>query len=114
MHKYGEIYLAKLPVQTESRVQQGYRPVLVVSNDKNNYYSTVISVVPLTSSQTKHHLPTHVELDGFGLEKPSIALCEQIMPIDKHRIGEKIGKIDNPYIFDSLQRAMMVQLNMAS
>lgn len=114
MYKFGEIYFANLPVQPDSRVQQGYRPVLVVSNDKNNYYSTVVSVVPLTSSRTKRHLPTHIKLDGFGLIKPSIALCEQIMPIDKHRIGEKIGQIDNPVVFNSLQRAMMVQLNMAS
>lgn len=47
MYKFGEIYFAKLPVQIDSRIQQGYRPVLVVSNDKNNYYSTVLSVVPL-------------------------------------------------------------------
>ena len=114
MYKFGEIYFAKLPVQIDSRIQQGYRPVLVVSNDKNNYYSTVLSVVPLTSSKTKHQLPTHVELEGFGLIKPSVALCEQIMPIDKHRLGDKIGVIDNPNVFSSLQRAMMVQLNMAS
>lgn len=114
MYKFGDIYFAKLPIQINSRVQQGYRPVLVVSNDKNNYYSTILSIVPITSSQTKHHLPTHVELDGFGLIKPSTALCEQIMPIDKHRMGDKIGEIDDPIVFDSLQRAMMVQLNMAS
>ncbi|MBO5377599.1 MAG: type II toxin-antitoxin system PemK/MazF family toxin [Ruminiclostridium sp.] len=60
MYKFGEIYFANLPVQPDSRVQQGYRPVLVVSNDKNNYYSTVVSVVPLTSSRTKRHLPTHI------------------------------------------------------
>lgn len=61
MYKFGEIYFAKLPVQIDSRIQQGYRPVLVVSNDKNNYYSTVLSVVPLTSSKSKHQLPTHVD-----------------------------------------------------
>lgn len=114
MHKFGEIYLAKLPVQPNSRVQQGFRPVLVVFNDKNNYFSTVLSVVPLTTSYTKHKIPTHVILEGFGLSKSSIALCEQIMPIDKHRLIEKVGEIDDPTVFDSLQRAMMVQLNMVA
>lgn len=71
-------------------------------------------VKSMTSSRTKRHLPTHIKLDGFGLIKPSVALCEQIMPIDKHRLGDKIGVIDNPNVFSSLQRAMMVQLNMAS
>ena len=92
----------------------GNKAVLVVSNDKNNYFSTVISVVPLTSSDSKHNLPTHVKLDGFGLLKPSIALCEQVMPLDKHRILEKVGTIDSQEIFYSIQRAMMIQLNMAS
>ena len=114
MYKFGEIYFANLPVQPDSRVQQGLRPVLVVSNDKNNYYSTVVSVVPLTSSCTKHNLPTHVTLNGFGLSKPSIALCEQIMPLNKHRLMEKVGTIDSKKVFNLLQRAMMVQLNMAA
>lgn len=114
MYKFGEIYLAKLPIQPDSRVQQGFRPVLVVSNDKNNYFSTVLSVIPLTTSHTKHRLPTHVLLKGFGLIKPSIALCEQIMPLDKHRLTEKVGEINDPIVFDSLQRAMMIQLNMVA
>lgn len=114
MFKFGEIYYAKLPVQPNSRVQQGYRPVLVVSNDKNNYYSTVVTVVPLTSSTTKHPLPTHVQIEGFGLLKSSTALCEQIMPLDKYRLVQKIGCIDKHEIFENLQRAMMIQLNMAA
>lgn len=114
MFKFGEIYYAKLPIQINSSVQQGIRPVLVVSNNKNNYYSTVISVVPLTSSKHKHDLPTHVNINGYGLPKPSIALCEQVMPLDKHRILEKVGEIDNQEIYYSIQRAMMIQLNMAS
>ena len=114
MHKFGEIYLAKLPVQPDSSIQQGLRPVLVVSNDKNNFFSSVVTIVPLTTSFTKHRLPTHVIIDGFGLYKPSTALCEQIMPLDKQRLLFKIGTIDNQNTIDSLQAAMMIQLNIVA
>ena len=114
MMKFGEIYYANLPVHPNSRVQQGIRPVLVVSNDKNNYYSTVITVVPLTTSRTKHRLPTHVAINGFGLVEPSIVLCEQIMPIDKSRLLGKIGSVDEQAVFNSIQKAMMIQLNMVA
>lgn len=114
MYKFGEIYYAKLPIHVNSRIQQGIRPVLIVSNDKNNYFSTVISVIPLTSSEAKHNLPTHVNIIGYGLSKPSIALCEQIMPLDKNRLLEKVGEINDQELHYSIQRAMMIQLNMAS
>lgn len=114
MYKYGEIYYANLPIQPNSQIQQGIRPVIVVSNDKNNYYSTVVHVVPLTAKTTKHNLPTHVKVNGFGLSKPSIALCEQIIPIDKCRIMEKVGFIDNPNVYNSIQKAMMIQLNIVA
>ena len=50
MYKFGEIYLAKLPIQPDSRVQQGFRPVLVVSNDKNNYLNILFNLLNITST----------------------------------------------------------------
>lgn len=75
---------------------------------------TVLYIIPLTSSEVKHNLPTHVDIIGYGLSKPSIALCEQIVPLDKNRLLEKVGKINDQELQYSIQRAMMIQLNMAS
>ncbi len=51
MFKYGEIYIAALPSQENNCVQQDSRPVIIVSNDKNNIYSNTVNVVPLSSNR---------------------------------------------------------------
>ena len=64
MKQYG-IWLAKLPSIPGSSVQQGTRPVVIVSNDAANEHSSVIMVVPLTSQLGKNALPTHVFLNNY-------------------------------------------------
>lgn len=79
------------------REQDGVRPCIVVSNKRCNRYSPVITVIPITTSETKTDLPTHLVLDDekYKLKKPSIVLAEQITTIDKSRIGAKhIKSID--------------------
>lgn len=46
-------------------------------------------------SSDKAKLPTHVPISGKGLSKSSIVLLEQIRTIDKCRISEYIGRLDN-------------------
>ena len=46
----GDILWADLGMFPTSSVQGGVRPVIVISNNKANTYSSVITVVPLTSS----------------------------------------------------------------
>jgi mRNA interferase MazF len=44
----------------------------------------------------KAKLPTHIELDEkYGLSKESVILLEQVRTIDKIRLKEKMGHIDN-------------------
>ncbi len=45
----GDILWADLGMFPTTSVQGGVRPVIVVSNNKANTYSSVITVVPLTS-----------------------------------------------------------------
>ena len=74
------------------------RPVVVVSNNRANRYSTVITVVPLsTKIYGKQNLPTHVFIPAYkteGLEQYSIALCEQVTVLNFDRIIEHMGKVD--------------------
>lgn len=88
-----EIWQASLPIDKGSHVQGGSRPVVVVSNNMANAHSPVITVVPLTSNTRKNHLPTHVLLVESGLPVISLALCEQILTIDKSRLTRRIGLI---------------------
>lgn len=85
--KRGDVVLANLG-NKEGSIQWGVRPVIILSNDKNNYFSSVLSIVPLTTSKFKKRLPTHVDITRANskIEKDSIALCEQTMIILKEYI----------------------------
>ena len=94
--KRGEIYYADLSPVVGSE-QGGVRPVLIVQNDVGNKYSPTVIAAAITSQQEKSKLPTHIELPGknSGLTKNSIVLLEQIRTIDKKRLKEKMGMLDN-------------------
>ncbi|MBS5112814.1 MAG: type II toxin-antitoxin system PemK/MazF family toxin [Coprobacillus cateniformis] len=99
----GEIYYADLSPVIGSE-QGGYRPVLILQNNKGNKYSTTVIVAPISSRMTKNDLPTHVIIETEFLEKKSVILLEQIRTIDKKRIDEKLG---------SLSQNLMEKVNLA-
>ena len=88
--KRGDIYKADLSPVIGSE-QGGIRPVVIVQNDMGNRYSPTIIVVPITTRLNKKNLPTHTKLNNSNLLKESIALMEQIRTIDKSRLIEFIG-----------------------
>ena len=94
--KCGDIVYADLGVPVGSE-QGGIRPVLIISNNSQNYYSPTILICPISSSPKKiaKKLPVHVFMPADkstnGLKKDSVALCEQIRTIDKSKILDKIG-----------------------
>ena len=104
-----ELWLANLPV-TPGHVQHGTRPVVIVSNDLGNAYSPVVSVVPCTTQRRKPTLPTHVYLQGYGLSSGSIAMCEQVMPLDKSCLLRHIGTVYGWYDRLAIQHALATQL----
>ena len=85
----GDIYYADLSPVVGSE-QGGIRPVLIVQNNVGNRFS------PTTSQQSKANLPTHIPLhaDSSGLAKDSVVLLEQVRTIDKKRLKEKMGSVD--------------------
>jgi len=94
--KRGEIYYADLSPVVGSE-QGGVRPVLIVQNDVGNRYSPTVIAAAITSQKDKSKLPTHIEIEsaGCGLSKDSIVLLEQIRTIDKKRLKERMGMLDN-------------------
>ena len=93
--KRGEIYYADLSPVVGSE-QGGIRPVLIVQNDVGNRHSPTVIAAAITSQKEKAKLPTHIELSaGCGLAKDSVVLLEQIRTIDKKRLKERMGELDN-------------------
>lgn len=91
----GDIYYADLSPVVGSE-QGGVRPVLIVQNDVGNKFSPTVIAAAITSQHDKANLPTHIEVDarGSGLMKDSVVLLEQVRTIDKHRLKEKMGRLD--------------------
>ena len=94
--KRGDIYYADLSPVVGSE-QGGVRPVLIIQNDIGNKYSPTVIAAAITSQINKAKMPTHIELAAkdYGLNKDSVILLEQIRTIDKRRLREKIGRIDD-------------------
>lgn len=92
----GDIYYADLSPVVGSE-QGGLRPVLIIQNDVGNRYSPTVIAAAITSQLTKAKLPTHIDVyaDRFGLAKDSVILLEQIRTIDKRRLKEKMGHLDD-------------------
>ena len=91
----GDIYYANLDPVIGSE-QGGERPVLIIQNDKGNQHSPTVIVAAVTSRvNKKKSLPTHIPIECSSLAKDSIALLEQIRTIDKKRLKEKIGHLDD-------------------
>ena len=109
----GDILIVDLGRTTNTSIQSGIRPVVVISNDKANTYSTILTVVPLTSKiHKKRYLPTHIFLgyaDASGIGKCSLVLGEQVTSIDVSSVLEKRGKV-KPEALKKIIRAVEVQI----
>ena len=93
--KRGDIYYADLDPVIGSE-QGSCRPVLIVQNDVGNKYSPTVIVAPITANMNKKQIPTHVLImSESGLEKDSLVLTEQIRAIDRSRLSNYIGCVNN-------------------
>lgn len=93
--KRGDIYYADLSPVVGSE-QGGLRPVLIVQNDIGNRYSPTVIAAAITSRMGKTKLPTHIDIyaSEVGLAKDSVVLLEQIRTLDKRRLKEKMGHLN--------------------
>ena len=112
--KRGEIYYADLSPVVGSE-QGGIRPVLIVQNDVGNRYSPTVIAAAITSQREKSKLPTHIELESrsCGLSKDSIVLLEQIRTIDKKRLKERMGRIDESSM-GMIDRALTISFGLTA
>ncbi len=111
--KRGDIYYADLSPVVGSE-QGGLRPVLIIQNDVGNRYSPTVIAAAITSKMTKTHLPTHIDIyaEKVGLAKDSVILLEQIRTIDKQRLKEKMGHLDDN-VMNEVNSAIAVSFGLA-
>ncbi len=110
--KRGDIYYADLSPVVGSE-QGGVRPVLIVQNDVGNRYSPTVIAAAITSRITKSKLPTHIPIDAAdsGLTKDSIVLLEQVRTLDKRRLKERMGAVDDRSM-QEINRALSVSMGL--
>ena len=110
--KRGFVYLADLG-EYDGSVQGGTRPVVVLQNDIGNKFSPTTLVCPLTS-KSKKEMPTHVTLPrSAGLEKESVALCEQIRVIDKTKLKKLVCKLSDDHLITQMNKSIMISLGLS-
>ncbi len=90
--KKGEIWTVELP-SSEGREQAGSRPALILSDPE----ASTIIIVPFTSNIQALRFPHTVEVEATkknGLSDISIALVFQVRAIDRKRLKQKLGEIE--------------------
>lgn len=83
-------------------VQQRVRPSLVISNNKGNKHSEILTIAAISTKYKQYDLPTHLYFDISNMDfingmtnlYGSIML-EQIKTIDKKDVIKVLGKLNN-------------------
>ena len=106
----GSCYLAALDPIIGRKISKT-RPIVVVSNDKNNEFSGTVTILPITSKHIKKTYPFEVLLTrGTGnLPKDSKVKADQIRTLDKNRIVKFIGTLEKEKIH-LIDKAMRIHL----
>lgn len=107
--KRGQVWWADIQCSSTSSIQSGTRPVLIVSNDKCNSHSTVLTVVPLTT-QDKTELPTHLKVKNPKNIITTI-LCEQITSIDTYCLKDYMGTFEE-VVMNEVMDKIKIQLGL--
>ena len=112
--KRGDIYYADLSPVVGSE-QGGIRPVLIVQNDMGNRFSPTVIAAAITSQREKTKLPTHISVRSHdcGLARDSVVLLEQIRTIDKKRLKERMGKLDDRSM-NRVNRALSISFGLGA
>lgn len=92
----GDIYCADLSPVVGSE-QGGNRPVLVIQNNTGNHFSPTVIAAAITGHAKRDRQPTHVRINHStcGLFQNSTVLLEQIRTLDKSRLSEYMGRVDD-------------------
>lgn len=102
----GQVWWWNCPAHNRKHIQEGKRPIVVVSNDACNKASPVVTVVPLTTS-VKYPYPQQVPL--IVNRNISIAIADQITSIPVDELENFVCTLFD-FQMDQIDRAIAVQL----
>ena len=109
----GDIFYADLSPVVGSE-QGGIRPVLIIQNDTGNRFSPTVIAAAITSQTGKARLPTHIDLpveQSCGLSRDSVVLLEQLRTLDKKRLRERMGHVEEG-VMTKVDTAIAVSLGL--
>lgn len=104
--KRGQSFWADLGTDNRGSEQNGFRPVVIIQNNVGNKFSPTVIVAIISSQINKAKLPTHVILkksEFSWLEKDSFIALEQVKTIDKSRLKDFIGEINEDKFNDAIE-----------
>ena len=109
----GDMFYADLSPVVGSE-QGGVRPVIIIQNDVGNKYSPTVIAAAITSKLGKTSIPTHIEIGSQNdqLKVNSMVLAEQVRTIDKSRLKEKIGHIEDKSIMNKIDNALELSIGL--
>ncbi len=109
----GKIYLAALDPVVGKEISKT-RPILVVSNDKNNEFSGTVTILPITSKNVQKIYPFEVFLakGAANLPKNSKVKADQIRTLDKSRLVKFIGELKK-FEIDHIEKALKIHLSLS-
>ncbi len=102
--KKGEIYLVNFE-PTVGHEAKKKRPALILSNNIHNQYSPLVTVAPLSSNINKvYPFEVYVTKKSTGLNENSKIMIIQLRSIDKKRLINKIGNIEDEEILTKINK----------
>ena len=118
-----EIWFADLGYHDWRCIEEGWHPVLIISNNANNEFTPIVTVAPITSKTNKLYLPGHVFIDATdvsdnGADIPNFSfrsgsvLLEQITVLDKRQLEKYAGKVISKERIGILNQAIISFLDL--
>lgn len=86
-----DVYLVNLDPTQGSEIKKT-RPCLVISPDEMNRHIATVIIAPMTTKG--HDYPTRINCEFQG--KQGQVVLDQIRTVDKTRLAQKLGTIDEP------------------
>lgn len=81
--KRGQMWWWAPSERQPEHIQEGQRPVIIVSNDSANEYSKIVTIIPCTTSN-KGYYPQQTTV--YTHKRPTVILAEQIRAVPKYEL----------------------------
>ena len=87
-------------------IQSGFRPVLVIQDDRMNKNSPTNIVAAITTATKKTYLPSHVIIGPeYGLDNPSMVMMEQLRVVNQTELTRYVGSVTDERVQRRLANA---------